>query len=755
MHPVNKVARLPRILPMRLAGLTMAFAIMAIAVMALLPAYAYASPEDGTSSRALAIAYDNSGSMVTDSDKWCGAKYSLEVLAAMLDEGDEMVVYTMESEGQKLLVSGSTEVAERVRQVHDADLQISYHTEPHAASEACEYLKASSADEKYLIITTDGAFTTGGKLDEVKEIVKDASDQGITVIFLAIGDDAETIDSDVDHNIYVKLAPSSESILSDMVEIANQVFGRDSLPESCVNGNKLNFNVPMSELVVFAQGDDVQVGDLTTSDGQTIQGEQALVSYCERPSADTADYEPFLVDDTLQGTVCAFRGQIPKGEASLDIQGASNVEIYYTPYVGIALDLKESETGIAYRLQPGEANELSAGTYSANPYFVDPLTGESITSDLLKDPVFELQLENGGNVQQVDPGGQLTIEPGELTILATAVTNGTVRVSQEYENVNVSPAVSLMTIDASKVPGILAVPDFDQKSYPITVAKVNGEPITEEEWAQMEFTVQDDAGVTWTVEKSDEVGSASVQPQWTDGDVWKTQRQLVGTFPLGAKGSTLHFTAQTESANEVFRGSEDKQVSYTGDWLNVLRHLWLPLLLLLFLLFLLFKYLTKPRLPRKLSPHIVIQGMDEPVALSYSEKRITNRHSPFGPERVVFNAHTPKDAMMASYLALDNRYELGRIGLVAAKKEGKNRRFRFDEQTLAEMRRHIKEAEERNGDVFGFPNPDYQPKPAKSFKDQKSTRGIGSTIGFTGYNIPPLGQRRSEERYTLYFRKPR
>ena len=148
-----------------------------------------------------------------------------------------------------------------------------------------------------------------------------------------------------------------------------------------------------------------------------------------------------------------------------------------------------------------------------------------------------------------------------------------------------------MTLDVSAVPGALAVVDFDQKAYPVTVQKASGEPITEEEWAQMEFAVEDDAGVAWKVEKGTEIGTATVQPQWTDGNAWKTQRQLVGTFPLGAKNSTLHFTAQTATTNDVYRASEEKKIAYTGDWMSVLRNLWLPLLLLLIALFLLFKYI--------------------------------------------------------------------------------------------------------------------------------------------------------------------
>ena len=55
----------------------------------------YASAKTGDS-RAIAIVFDNSGSMYMNGDQaWCRATYAMEVFASMLNEGDTLLIYPM------------------------------------------------------------------------------------------------------------------------------------------------------------------------------------------------------------------------------------------------------------------------------------------------------------------------------------------------------------------------------------------------------------------------------------------------------------------------------------------------------------------------------------------------------------------------------------------------------------------------------------------------------------------------------------
>lgn len=709
---------------------------------------AFADEEAGTS-RAIAIAYDNSGSMITGSDKWCGAKYSIEVFAAMLGENDTLSLYAMDSSGEKLSLSGSQDAEERVSVVHDADLGVSDCTDPRAAEDAYAALLSSDVDEKYLVITTDGEFNVGGGLSDINEVVSKCKEQGITVLYLAIGDDAEAIQADEANGVYVKQA-SAESILSRMTDVANQVFGRDALPDDALDSSKgtLSLEVPMGKIILFAQGENVAVGDLVSEDGSVVSGQSVDVSYCEQPSADTK-YGTGVVDKALKGVVATFSGEMPKGDYSLSVDGATTVEVYYEPYVDITIGLT-GEGGVAYDLTPNGENELSAGTYDVRYDLRDPFTGEVLESSLLEPSVFGLVCEQADDSIALSEGERLEVVTGAASLTATAQTAGGVKVKQQYRDINVSPAVKILSIDASDVASSVSIADFDNASYQVLVAKEDGTEFSEGEWETLELEVADEEGVGWLAQKDEQVGVVRVFPQYDEGGAWGTQKRLCGRLGLSAKDSTLTFKANATGDQRVYRGAVDKGVSYQPDASSVVLRALSLLLVLLALLFLLFKWITKPRLPRKIKPYLTIGSTDEHIALRYNEKSIENRFSPFGPEKVVFDAHTPKDSQQVSGLRLASRFELGRIGLVACKKKGGKRCFKFDDETLSAMRRHIDVAQADNA---RFPDPDYSPKPTKSAKDQ-SPRGIGSSITFYGWNVPPRGKKRQEETYTIRFKNP-
>lgn len=705
--------------------------------------------EGEDTSRAIAVAYDNSGSMITDSDKWCGAKYSIEVFASMLGENDSLSLYTMDSSGEKLSLLGSQDAEKRVNAVHDADLGVSDYTDPRAAKEAYEALLASDADEKYLVVTTDGAFNVGGGLSDINAIVSDCREKEITVIYLAIGDGAETIEPDESNGVYVKRA-SASSILSQMTEVANQVFGRDALPATALDTNKgtLSLEVPMGKVIVFAQGEDVSVGSMTSEDGTVVSGESVSVSYCTSPSADMK-YGTGIVDKSLKGVVVAFSGEMPKGDYSLNVEGATTVEVYYEPYVNITIGLT-GEGGIAYDLVPDGENELSAGTYDVQYNLCDPFSGEVLESSLLEPSIFGLVCEQDDTSVALVEGEQLEVATGEASLTATAQTSGGVKVKQQYQGINVSPAVRILSINANGVASDMAIAEFGGASYQVLVEKEDGTAFSEAEWETLEFEVTDEEGVDWLAQKDEQIGTIRVSPQYDEGGAWDTQKRLCGRLGLSAKGSTLSFKASATGDQQVYYGSAEKGVSYWPDTASAVLRALPFLLLLLLLLFLLFKWITKPRLPRKIKPYLTIGSTDEHIALRYNEKSITNKISPFGPERVVFDAHAPKDSQQTSGLRLASRFELGRIGLVACKKKGGKRCFVYDEETNSAMRRHIDAAQ---ADDARFPDPDYSPKPAKNVKDQ-SPRGIGSTITFYGWNVPPKGKKRQEETYTIRFKNP-
>ncbi len=700
---------------------------------------AYAD-EDSAKRRDIAIAYDNSGSMIIRSDKWCGAKYSLEVIAAMLDEGDTLAVYTMESTGQKLSLSGSSPISERAAAVHNADFDCSDWTEARTAQEAYEYLLTSTADEKYLVIATDGKFDASGGLSAVKKTVEQCQAEGITVVYLAIGSDADTISSDPDNGVFVKLA-ASDNILSTMTEAANQIFGRDALPEDALDAGsgKLTLDVPMGQIIVFAQGENVQVGGLQTPEGETISGNQANVKYCDKPTANTK-YPNFTVNDKLQGVVATYAQQMPAGEYTLDISGADSVEVYYQPYVDISIGLAD-DNGIEYNLQPGAENQLSAGTYDVSYSFLDPFTGEVLDSSLLYPATFSLKAESGGAVQEIVEGDKLTISSGSVTLVANAITTGGAQATQTYRGINVSPALKMLKVDASSLSASLEIADFANAQYEIQVTKDDRSPLSEAEWAALVVEIDDPSGIEWTTEKSSELGVVICKPQMVEGDEWKTQQEIFGSAGVSAKSFELDVIATAETGDSLFRGQAKESITYGPDIISSLKIIIPCLLGLLLVLFLVYKFITKPRLPRKMRPKLVYD--DKEIVLRYNEGNIQNKISPFGPETVSF-AISPRDD--PSFM-VHERFGWTSLELVAVKKEKGRRRFKLSDNTLRAMHSY----KDNHGE---YPEPDFAPLPRIPSKKEKRTTyfSVTSSIGFTGFGDPDYLGHKHDQSYRLRFK---
>ncbi|MBQ9004398.1 MAG: VWA domain-containing protein [Eggerthellaceae bacterium] len=571
------------------------------------------------SSRAIAIAYDNSGSMTKDSDKWCNAQYSLEVLAAMMGDRDELALFTMDSEGEKLHISGTQDAASRASAVHNADLGVSLYTEPRTAREACNWLFGQQADEKYLVITTDGEFNTGNRLEDVRQTVEDAASHGIGVIYLAIGE-ADLIASDESRAIYVKTA-SGDNILQTMTETANLIFGRTPLSRDFYDTGtgRVNLEVPMEKLIVFAQGADVHVGELATSDGSSVKPKTAQVRYRERPTDSGTAREwtdSAIVNTNLQGVVAVFDESLPKGEAKLDISGAQSYEIYYQPHVNIAMELEDG-TGYRYTLEPGSSNKLTEGSYTVSYSFLDPDTGETLSSNLLYPADFSLSVDNGGSMQEAGDGDSIQLKRGTAVLRANATTPGGGKARQQYPDVRViPPAVPLQITMVSRpdASGPIDVHHLDEAAaYKVHVAKEGGEELSESEWADTTLEAQVDQGwgffgkprrLEVSVTKSAEPGNFEMKLGSNGGNVVET---LTGDVPVQLQALCDQEDVQYRGAN-----SETVHISNPSIFDIVLYLLWLIVLVAVIVALLLWLF-GAGRISARIWNNIKLEGWKIPL----------------------------------------------------------------------------------------------------------------------------------------------
>ena len=126
-------------------------------------------------------------------------------------------------------------------------------------------------------------------------------------------------------------------VINKVTSIANQIFEHLVLPDSYIatsgNDTTLTFDIPIEQVVVFAQGDDVSIGDLSINGSKVSPSETQNVKYSD---VTPENYQDAVVDDSLKGVVAIYNaGDEPfaEGDYSISVKGAEVVEYYYTPGV--------------------------------------------------------------------------------------------------------------------------------------------------------------------------------------------------------------------------------------------------------------------------------------------------------------------------------------------------------------------------------------------------------------------------------------
>ena len=348
--------------------------------------------------RTIAIVFDNSGSMYgSGNTRWCCATYAIEVFASMLNEGDKLLVYPMvevESGGKRYdynnpLTITSPEQASQIRDIY-TDEPGNTHIE--AVFKAYEGAKNASG-EKWLIVVTDGEefYENDGPLGQGAPTQKRLSDEfskfvnNVNVMYLGVCTSKNYVpkaDSTNGNLYYADVAPKGADVPGKLTEMCNIIFGRDTLPANHISGSSISFDVSISKMIVFVQGEDIS--GLTVTGGGTKAGEQS-VRYSEKGCANDAyGRAQFGVDKSLQGMIVTYT-DCPIGTYNINFSGTkSSVEVYYEPDVDIVPSVTDKE-GNQVDISSGN---LNAGDYTVEFAMIDNVTKQSTDSDLLGNPVY-------------------------------------------------------------------------------------------------------------------------------------------------------------------------------------------------------------------------------------------------------------------------------------------------------------------------------------------------------------------------------
>ena len=353
--------------------------------------YASNKAED---SRAIAIVFDNSGSMYIKGEKaWCRATYAMEVFASMLNKGDVLQIYPMHpitvnnteyTMNKPFTITDATQ-ASAIRNIYTKK---ALGTPIESVDAAANGVKQLQATKKYMIVLTDGDsfYKNGSEMSasatkkELDARFKQLSGADMTVMYLGVGKKVVMPDTPQSQYFVKKQAKNSEDTLSALTEMCNQIFGRDTLPKSYLSAQSMKFDISMKKLIVFVQGENVSDLKVVGSSGDV--GKQESIISTKYGTAGCGNYKS-VPDTSLQGMMVTFSDCVA-GNYNIEYKGkATDIEVYYEPDADLDFVFTDAEGNMV------NLDTLYEGDYKVAFGMKDAKTDQLISSELLGKPHYE------------------------------------------------------------------------------------------------------------------------------------------------------------------------------------------------------------------------------------------------------------------------------------------------------------------------------------------------------------------------------
>lgn len=602
---------------------------VALSILLLLPFCFTAKAETRIPSRTINLVYDDSGSMIDGEDEtpvyvdaWCQAKYALEVFVGMLGENDTLNIYYMsqycrgDMPAPLITLNGSEDAKKtesNVKKIHST-ITDAIGTPFSAVEKAYADLKAVNTDERWLVVLTDGKFrdkeNNSMDKDAVESYYEDCvSDDKTSVMMLSMGSFAEEITPNPDNRIYFEKAKESKEIPSKLTDICNRIFQNNALPpiDNLENAN-ISFNVPMSQLIVFAQGKNVKIDGVTAADGKNFSpSSNVRVKYSDvATNYEAYKGKPIIVADNLNGCVATFNTDFEPGEYKLNVSGADTVEVYYKPNVSIAAYLYDFNNE-----EVTEKDNIITGTYRLELGFVNGTNGEKVTDTSLLGKIdFAANIVNktidGESIEiKANSGDMIAVKEGSLDVHAEAKFLDYNTVGTDLQPFTVYSSNRLVFSFDKKPAYNLTTNGFANADEPIVlnVKLDNTEEVrelTQEQWDLLEnITVSTTADLgAFRIEKADQIGVFNVYPSLKDDNPMIT---ATGKIPIKIEGTVKQglSTAIGKAEDEFDISDSISAFDRFKDWL---KDNWLKLTICILLLLLILGYIPpfKKYLPKKL-----------------------------------------------------------------------------------------------------------------------------------------------------------
>ncbi len=552
----------------------------------------------------IAVVFDNSGSMYQNQG-WCRAKYAMEIFASMLNyDKDKLHIFPMwevTTDGSQPN-SGGSYAAIEVKSKKDIDKISNLYTvrpsnTPFAPiTEAYNYLKSSSADEKWLIILTDGAFNQeargqGASIDLQKRVSSLASKE-IKVQYLGFGG-ATALKANEANNFFAKKS-SDTSLKDDLIGICNAIFQRSILPSNRLSGEKLNLDLSMKNVIVFAQGANAKIVSLKDSSGKEVA---VTLDSGQRKYSDikAKGYADAPIDTSLAGQVVTFAA-CPKGEYTLSYSGAEKIQIFYEPDVDIDISFTNSD---GQKIEKPE--DFVAGEYTVNSKIVDASTGEDVTSHELMGNDVKLstyvKTSKDSERKEYANGAKINFEPDDSTeIWVEGEYLGKYKISSKDDKkwdwlngIEINPDTVDFKIDATVLQSQSWFKTKDHDNWkPIRIAMtLDGQPLTDEQLANTKLTITTSGDLKYRCEPIQ--GESAYNIYIAQDENGKYIEPETGKYNLNASATFIDQYGEETTAKD--------DVSFEIQWYSKFWRWLLWILIILAIIIIIIMILNHPTLP--------------------------------------------------------------------------------------------------------------------------------------------------------------
>ena len=488
-------------------------------------------------SRIINVVYDDSNSMLEDGKQtWSYARYALQVFAALLEDKDVLNIYFMSDHNDPknnkptYTIKGSEVAIERVRKVYEMAPTNTGGTPFQPVKNAYNDLpyKEDQSTQIWLVILNDGAFDGG--VDINKELSTYINEKpSLMIANLAIGDIEKSLPNESDH-IFVYPAARQEDVTSKIAELGQRIFNRNKIDAIQKDGKyQINLeNVPMEELIVFAQGTNIDIKSI----GNLNLNRTAVK--VQMTSADnikaTTDKDRSITSAVLNGVVASFKPKnetyIEPGIYDLNIGGTVSgpVQVFYKPKVKIQVQLLNENN------EAVEEGNIVSGDYKLDYKIVDLNNNEIGNSELIGKLVYSQVVTNNGNtVDEVN--GKISVVSGDLEVEVTAryldynTLTDEMRFNVQEKGSPIEVQISNQNFDVS---------NLDSSPPIVLTLRQNGELLSQEKWnsislADISAMVNNDDSWPWEVKKGSTISTFDLYPALIKGDPFTTP---TGELPL-------------------------------------------------------------------------------------------------------------------------------------------------------------------------------------------------------------------------------